>query len=169
MCVPDPSDVGFRGWRDGLRELGYREGVQITFECRSAEGHYRRLPELAREIVRADPNVIVASASPASLAAKAATATLPIVSVYTADPVDLGLVSSLGRPGGNVTGISALAADYVAKCLHLLKEAVPATRISVLGHDANRTFRIYQWGAGARRDSSRAGSRVSPAGEGRGH
>jgi putative ABC transport system substrate-binding protein len=60
--------------------------------------------------------VIVASASVASLAAKAATATLPIVSVYTADPVDLGLVSSLGRPGGNVTGISALAADYVAKC-----------------------------------------------------
>jgi putative ABC transport system substrate-binding protein len=145
MCVPDPSDVGFRGLRDGLRELGYREGVQITFECRSAEGHYSRLPELAREIVRAGPHVIVASSSPASLAAKAATGTLPIVSVYTADPVDLGLVASLARPGGNVTGISALAADYVAKCLQLLKETVSrATRIGVLGHGENRTFRIYQ-------------------------
>ena len=145
MCVPDPSDVGFRGLRDGLRELGYREGVQVTFECRSAEGNYSRLPLLARELVRADPHVIVASASPASLAAKAATSTLPVVSVYTADPVDLGLVASLARPGGNVTGISALAADYVAKSLQLLKETVPrATRIGVLGHGENRTFRIYQ-------------------------
>lgn len=117
MCIPDPGDVGFRGLRDGLRELGYREGVEITFQRRSAEGNYSRLRELAREIVRADPHVIVAFSSPASLAAKAAIDTPPIVSVYTADPVDLGLVTSLARPGGNVTGISALAADYVAKCL----------------------------------------------------
>jgi len=134
ICVPNPDD-SFRALRDGLRALGYMEGVQITIDCRSAEGDYNRLPGLARELVQANPHVIVASSAPASLAAKAATATLPIVSVYTADPVGLGLVSRLARPGGNVTGISALASDYVAKSLQLLKETAPrATRIGVLGH-----------------------------------
>jgi ABC-type uncharacterized transport system substrate-binding protein len=145
MCVPNPSDVSFRALRDGLRELGYTEGVQITFDCRSAEGNYNRLPELTRELIQANPHVIVAAAAPASLAAKAATATLPIVSVYTADPVGLGLVSSLARPGGNVTGVSALATDYVAKSLQLLKETAPrATRIGVLGHGPNPTFDSYR-------------------------
>ena len=145
MCVPDPSDVSFRALRDGLRDLGYMEGVQITIDCRSAEGDYNRLPVLARELVQVKPHVIVASSVPASLAAKAATATLPIVSVYTANPVRLGLVSSLARPGGNVTGISALASDYVAKSLQLLKETAPrATRIGVLGHGSNPTFEIYR-------------------------
>jgi putative ABC transport system substrate-binding protein len=145
ICGLEPSDVGFRSLRDGLRELGYREGVQITIDCRSAEGNYDRLAGLVHEVVQAQPHVIVAGAAPASLAAKAATATLPIVSVYTADPVSLGLVASLARPGGNVTGISALASDYVAKSLQLLKEAAPrATRIGVLGHGANRTFAIYR-------------------------
>ena len=145
MCVPNPSDVGFRALRDGLRELGYIEGVQIAIDCRSAEGDYNRLPGLANELVQANPHVIVASSAPASLAAKAATATLPIVSVYSADPVGLGLVASLARPGGNVTGVSALASDYVAKSLQLLKETVPgATRIGVLGHGPNPTFAIYR-------------------------
>ena len=145
ICVPDPSDVGFRGLRDGLRDLGYRDGVQIAFDCRSAEGNYDRLPALARELVQANAHVIVAAAAPASLAAKAATTTLPIVSVYTADPIGLGLVASLARPGGNVTGISALASDYAAKSLQLLKEAVPrATRIGVLGHGPNPTFAVYR-------------------------
>lgn len=124
MCVPDSSDAGFRALRDGLRELGYVEGVNITIDCRSAEGDYSRLPRLARELVQANPHVIVARSAPASLAAKATTATLPIVSVYMADPAGLGLVASLARPGGNVTGLSALAADHVAKSLQLLKEAV---------------------------------------------
>ena len=117
ICVPNPSDFAFRALRDGLRELGYMEGVQITIDCRSSQNDYNRLPELARELVQANPHVIVAAFAPASLAAKAATATLPIVSVYTADPVGLGLVSRLARPGGNVTGLSALASDYVAKSL----------------------------------------------------
>src|SRR5262249_61231145 len=99
MCVPNASDLGFRGLRDGLRELGYVEGVQIAIDCRSAEGGYNRLPSLVNELLQANPHVIVASSAPASLAAKAATATLPIVSVYAADPVGLGLVSSLARPG----------------------------------------------------------------------
>jgi putative ABC transport system substrate-binding protein len=132
-------------WRDGLRELGYIEGVQIAIDCRSAEGDYNRLPGLARELVQANPHVIVAGGAPASLAAKAATATLPIVSVYTADPVGLGLVSSLARPGGNVTGVSALASDYIAKALQLLTETAPrATRIGVFGHGPNPTFAIYR-------------------------
>ena len=145
ICGPDPTDVAFRGLRDGLRELGYVEGVQITIECRSAEGEYERLPALAREILDARPHIIVASAAPASLAVKAATTTVPIVSVYSADPVGLGLVPNMARPGGNVTGISALAADYAAKSLQLLKETAPqATRIAVLGHLPNPTFTIYR-------------------------
>ena len=145
MCAPDSSDVSFRALRDGLRDLGYTEGVQITIDCRSAEGDYNRLPVLARELVQVNPRVIVASSAPASLAAKAATSTLPIVSVYTANPVGLGLVSSLAHPDGNVTGISALASDYVAKSLQLLKETAPrTTRIGVLGHGSNPTFGIYR-------------------------
>jgi putative ABC transport system substrate-binding protein len=145
MCVSNPTDVGFRALRDGLRELGYIEGMQIAMDCRSAEGDYNRLPRLASELVEANPHVIVAGSAPASLAAKAATGTLPIVSVYSADPVGLGLVSSLARPGENVTGVSALASDYVAKSLQLLKEMVPrATRIGVLGHAPNPTFAIYR-------------------------
>jgi putative ABC transport system substrate-binding protein len=115
------------------------------FDCRSAEGDYSRLPGLARELVQANPHVFVASSAPASLAVKAATATLPIVSVYTADPVGLGLVATLARPGGNVTGLSALASDYVVKSLQLLKDTVPrAKRMGVLGHGPNPTFAIYR-------------------------
>ena len=145
ICGPDPTDVGFRGLRDGLRELGYVDGVHIAIDCRSAEGEYERLPALAREMLDARPHLIVASAAPASLAAKAATTIVPIVSVYSADPVGLGLVPNMARPGGNVTGISALAADYAAKSLQLLKETAPqATRIAVLGHSPNPTFTIYR-------------------------
>jgi putative tryptophan/tyrosine transport system substrate-binding protein len=144
MSGPNPSDVSFRAFRDGLRELGYMEGVQITIDRRSAEGDYDRLPRLARELVLANPHVIVAGAAPASLAAKAATTTLPIVSVYTEDPVTLGLVSTLARPGGNVTGLSALASGYVTKSLELLKETIPqATRIGVLGR-SDLVFGIYR-------------------------
>jgi putative ABC transport system substrate-binding protein len=145
ICGRDPTNPAFLGLRDGLRELGYVEGVQIAIECRSAEGQYDRLPALARELLDARPHVIVASAAPASLAVKAATTTVPIVSVYTADPVGLGIVSNMARPGGNVTGISALAADYVAKSLQLLNETAPqATRIAVLGHRPNPTFAVYR-------------------------
>ena len=89
--------------------------------------------------------MIVAGAAPASLAAQRATSSVPIISVYTADPVGLGLVKSLRRPGGNITGLSALAADYIAKSLEILKEAAPRTsRVGVLGHRANPTFEIYR-------------------------
>ena len=130
---------------DGLRSLGYRDGENVTLDCRCAEGHYERLDAFAAELVKRDPAVLVASAAPASLAAKRASSTIPIVSVYTANPVELGLVSNLARPDGNITGISALASDYAAKSLQILKELAPqSARVAVLGHTANPTYSIYR-------------------------
>lgn len=143
-CVPD-SPGGFDAFREGLHALGYVQGRNVELECRSAEGKYERLDALAAELVRIRPAVIVAGAAPASLAVKRATSTIPVVSVYSADPVGLGLVHSLRRPGGNITGISALAADYAAKALELLKEAAPRiSRVGVLGHQSNPTYEIYK-------------------------
>ena len=140
-----PRPVASTAFLEGLQSLGYREGQSFTIECRSAEGKYERLDALAAELVQRNPAVIVAASAPASLAAKRATSTIPIVSVYTADPVGLGLVASLSRPGANVTGLSALASDYVAKSLQLLKETAPRMyRVGVLGHGANPTYAIYQ-------------------------
>jgi len=144
-CIPTGRNVGFRALLEGLHSLGYREGQNVAIECRSAEGTYERLDALAAELVQLNPAVLVASSAPASLAAKRATSTIPIISVYAADPVGLGLVASLARPGANVTGISALASDYVAKSLQLLREAAPRTsRVGVLGHAANQTYTIYR-------------------------
>jgi putative ABC transport system substrate-binding protein len=134
-----------RAFLEGLHSLGYRDGQNVSIECRSAEGKYERLDALAAELVQRNPAVLVAASAPASLAAKRATSTIPIISVYTADPVGLGLVASLARPGANVTGLSALASDYVSKALQLLKEAAPRTsRVGVLGHAANPTYAIYR-------------------------
>ena len=140
-----PKNVGYVAFVKGLDALGYRNDANVAIECRSAEGRYERLDALAADLVRRDPALIVAAAGPASLAAKRATSAIPIVSVYTADPVGLGLAASLAKPGGNVTGLSSLSSDYVAKSLQLLKEVVPRTsRVGVLGHVANPTFAIYR-------------------------
>ncbi len=93
-------------FRQGLRELGWVEGQNIVIEYRSAEGHFDRLPDLAAELVRLKVDVIVAAPTPAVLAAKSATGTVPIVGVSLTGPVELGLIASLARPGGNVTGVS---------------------------------------------------------------
>jgi putative ABC transport system substrate-binding protein len=144
-CTSNGAAVAERAFLEGLRSLGYRDGENVAIECRSAEGKYERLDALAAELVQLKPAVLVAGAAPASLAAKRATSSIPVISVYTADPVGLGLVASLARPGANVTGISALASDYVAKSLQLLKEAAPRTsRAGVLGHAANPTWAIYR-------------------------
>jgi putative ABC transport system substrate-binding protein len=130
--------------RKGLRELGWTEGQNLALEVRSAEGDPGRLLALAAELVRLPVDVLVASAAPASLAAKQATTTVPIVSVYTLDPVALGLVASLARPGGNVTGLSTLSLEYVGKMLELLGRIVPnASRVAVLGDPANPSHAIY--------------------------
>lgn len=144
-CQPRAAAPALNAFLEGLRALGYVEGQGFAIDCRSAESKYERLDTLAGELVRTKPAVIVASAAPASLAAKRATSAIPIISVYTADPVGLGLVESLRRPGGNVTGLSALASDYVAKSLELLKEAAPRiSRVGVLGHGTNPSFEIYR-------------------------
>jgi putative ABC transport system substrate-binding protein len=118
----------------GLRDLGYVEGRNIVIEYRDAEGKLERLPALAAELVALKVDVIVGGlGTPGALAAKQATKTIPIVFAAAADPVGSGLVTSLARPGGNVTGLSSLAPDLVGKCLELLKQAVPGvSRVAAL-------------------------------------
>src|SRR6516165_610525 len=122
----------FEAFRRALRELGYVEGQTIVLEARWAEGHSERMPELMAELVGLNVDVLVAVNTPASVAAKNATQTIPIVMMAT-DPVALGLVGSLSRPGGNVTGLSYFSEAIMGKRLELLKEAVPGlARVGVL-------------------------------------
>jgi putative ABC transport system substrate-binding protein len=122
-------------FRQGLRELGYVEGRNLVIEYRGADGKIERLPPLVAELVALKVDVIVAPGTPAALAAKQATRTLPIVFPVAVDPVQSGLVTSLARPSGNVTGLSAVAAELVGKCLEQLKQAVPGvSRVAVLWH-----------------------------------
>jgi ABC-type uncharacterized transport system substrate-binding protein len=125
-------------FREGLRDLGYVEGQNVVIEYRSAEGHSERLSSLAAELVRLKVDILVSEGTPPSLAAKQATTTIPVVFAASADALGSGLVASLARPGGNVTGLSFLGPETVAKCLQLLKEAVPSiTRAAVLSHPGN--------------------------------
>jgi putative ABC transport system substrate-binding protein len=120
-------------FRQGLRDLGYVERRTLVIEDRNAKGKPERLPALAAELVALKVDVIVAAGTPAALASKQATRALPIVFTAVADPVKSRLVTSLARPGGNVTGLAVLAPELVGKCLELLKHAVPGvTRVAVL-------------------------------------
>jgi putative tryptophan/tyrosine transport system substrate-binding protein len=119
----------------GLRDLGYVEGRNLVIEYRDAEGKYERLPALAAELVALKVDVIMTGGTPQALAAKQATKTIPIVFTSAPDPVTSGLVTSLARPGGNVTGLSNLNAELVGKCLEQLKQVVPGVkRVAVLWH-----------------------------------
>jgi ABC-type uncharacterized transport system substrate-binding protein len=127
------ADIVLSGFRRGLKETGYVEGENVTIEFRWAENRIDRLPELADGLVRRGVAVIVAGAPPAALAAKAATTTIPIVFGVGDDPVKIGLVASLARPGSNLTGINFLSSELAAKRLAPLREMVPsAIRIAVL-------------------------------------
>ena len=127
-------------FRQGLRDLGYVEGRNLVIEYRDAEGKPERLAAGAAELVGLNVDVIVSPGTLASLAAKRATATIPIVIPTIGDPVADGLVKSLARPDGNVTGLSNLTNDLIGKCMQLLKEVVPgATRVAVLTHPGSAT------------------------------
>ena len=134
--------------RQRLRELGYVEGKNIVIEYRYAEGKLERLPDLAAELVRLKVDVIVTTGPAAILAAKKASATIPIVFAGAADPVGTGFVSSLARPGGNITGLSIMAPDLDGKRLELLKEAFPkVARVAFLWQPGGRgeTWPSQRW------------------------
>jgi len=137
-ATPDPQvDDGFR---QGLREHGYVEGQNLLVEWRFAEGRYDRLPGLAAELIRLKVEVIVTATTAAVLAIKKATAAIPIVFTLVSDPVALGVVSSLARPGGNITGFSQITVELTGKRLELLKEAVPSLKsVVILTDSANPT------------------------------
>jgi ABC-type uncharacterized transport system substrate-binding protein len=145
-----------RGFRQGLKDAGYVEGENVTIEYRWGENQIDRLPSLAAELVRRQVKVIVSTGGiPAAFVAKAATNTIPVVFLVSDDPVKLGLVTSLARPDGNLTGINFFSGELTAKRLELLRDLVPAaTRIAVLVNPANgantdATLRAVEAGASA--------------------
>lgn len=135
----DPARLRrFEAFRQGLRDLGYVEGQNIAIESRWAEGRYDRYPALATDLVRLKVEAIVAVGGAATQAAQKATRTIPIVMSVVIDPVGSGLVASLARPGGNVTGLSLMAPDLVGKQLELLKQVVPkVSRVALLWNPDN--------------------------------
>ena len=132
------TDLAWEPLREGLRDSGYAEGKNIVFEVRRSGGRSEQWPSLAAELVRLKVDVIVTQGTPATLAAKRATTTIPIVMVGTGDPLTTGLVASLAQPGGNVTGSTQLGAGLAGKRLEILKETVPnLSRVAFLWNPAN--------------------------------
>jgi len=125
------NSLVFAVFREGLRDAGYIEGQNVVIESQWADGHYDRLPVLAAELVHRPAAIIVASSLPSVFAAKAATSTIPIVFISSGDPVQLGIVASLNRPGGNITGVNFFAVEVASKRLELLIEVVPT--VTVIG------------------------------------
>lgn len=138
---PEGSAFVLEGLRQGLRDHGYAEGTHVTIEPRFANDRFDRLPALARELVDAKVDVLVTFVTQASIAAKQATSTIPIVMLGVSDPVASGLVASLSRPGGNITGASGAFTGLAGKCVQLLREMIPgARRLAVLWNPDNRVF-----------------------------
>jgi len=141
LLSPTSQGLGSEGFREGLLALGYVEGRNIVVVHRSAEERFDRLPELAAELVRLRVDVIVAVVTQASLAAKNATKTIPIVMLAVGDPVGAGLVASLAKPGGNITGTSFQNVEGAGKSLEFLKNAIPKLRlVAVLWNPANPVY-----------------------------
>jgi putative ABC transport system substrate-binding protein len=132
-------------FHEGLNEAGFTDGKNVTIEFRSAQNNYGQLPALAAELVQRSVNVIVATSTPAALVAKAATETIPIVFETGSDPVNIGLVSSLNQPGGNVTGVTQMNIIITPKRLELLHELIPSAKVVALLVDpANPTIAAAQ-------------------------
>src|SRR6516162_11049170 len=146
ILSPDtPASPFVEALRVGLQELGYVDGRNIRYEYRWAEGNFERLPDLAVELVRLKVDVIVAFVTAASLAAREATTTIPIVMAFVNDPIGARLIASLAHPGGNVTGTAGMTAILFAKQLELLKEIMPnAKRFAVLSNPANVVLQAQQ-------------------------
>jgi putative tryptophan/tyrosine transport system substrate-binding protein len=156
-AAPEGFSDYLRGFRQGLKESGHVEGENVAIEYRWAENQAERLPELAADLVRRQVKVIAAMGAPASIAAGRATTTIPIVFGVPEDPVKLGLVASLARPGGNATGINFFSAELAAKRLEFLRELVPtAKRVAVLLNPAEPTI-----AAANLRDVERAASAMA--------
>jgi len=137
-----PSDFGLDAFRQGLGELGWVENQNIVIDYRFAEGKFDRLPDLAAELVRLKVDILVTHSTPGAAAGKNATDSIPIVMIAVGDPVGLGLIASLGRPGGNVTGLSfsIVGLEMIGKQLELLKETVPKIRrVAILSNATNPT------------------------------
>ena len=129
---PDPNEANMAAFHRGLSEAGYVEGQNLAIEYRWAEGLYDRLPALAADLVGRQVDVIVASGVPATRAARSATSTIPIVFGVGTDPIGDGIVASLARPGGNLTGVAGLVVELMPKRLELLSELVPQARVIAL-------------------------------------
>jgi putative tryptophan/tyrosine transport system substrate-binding protein len=133
----------YEAFRQGIRDLGYVEGQNVLLELRDGEGKAERLPDLAAELVRLKVNVIVTSSTPAIQAVKQATTTIPIVMAFSGDPVGTGLVASLAKPGGNITGLSDIGPEISGKQLELLKEAFPTvSRVGFFLNPSNQSNRL---------------------------
>ena len=146
LSAPDPARVNWwNALRQALQTLGYVEGQSIRFEARWAQGRLDRLPGLVAELVRLRVDVIVTGGGEAARAAKQATATVPIVMATGGDPVKLGVVESLGRPGGNVTGVSSLSSQLIAKRVELLRDLLPkVSRVAILWDETPNSRRSVQ-------------------------
>jgi putative ABC transport system substrate-binding protein len=144
LCGVRCAGAGHTAFYEEMRKLGWIEGQNLVIERREAGGQYERLPALAAELVQLRPDLIVATATPVVQAAKAATPEIPIVFGFVGDPVGVGLVRSLSRPGGNVTGVTTVVpGEYFVKTFETLRELLPlAQRVAVLTNPANATARV---------------------------
>jgi len=139
--APAALSARINAFREGLRDLGYAEGKNIIIEWRYAEGKPERLPALAAELVRLKVDAIVTGGEAATRPAREATSTIPIVMTQEADPVGTGFVTSLARPGGNITGMSRIAPELSGKRLEILKEVVPKlSRIAIFGTSTDPNY-----------------------------